>query len=88
VGIIKFFKIALKDINVRTFLFFAIVLGAAVGLTSYNFGALSRYKIPCLPFFTASLAIIYYYGTLKKERYRVESDLMLRKKAKESEPYL
>lgn len=39
-------------------LLFAIVYGFAVGVTSYNFGALVRYKIPAIPFFLAALFII------------------------------
>jgi hypothetical protein len=60
VGPFKFLKISFSNAEVRAFLLFSIMLGIAVGLTSYNFGALSRYKIPCLPFFASSLAIIYY----------------------------
>ena len=65
VGISKFFKIGIFDKNVGPFFLFVLLFGISVGLTSYNFGALSRYKIPALPFFTASLAIIYYLGYLK-----------------------
>jgi hypothetical protein len=68
VGIFKTLKIMLFDKNVRMFMLFAIVFGVAVGITSYNFGALSRYKIPSLPFFTASLAIIYHLGYLKPKK--------------------
>jgi hypothetical protein len=60
VGPFKFVKKCFSIPEVRAFLVFAIFLGVTVGLTSYNFGALSRYKIPCLPFFTSALAIIYY----------------------------
>jgi hypothetical protein len=67
VGFIRFFRIIFTDKHVRVFMLFSVVFGIAVGLTSYNFGALSRYKIPSLPFFTASLAIIYYLGYLKQE---------------------
>lgn len=65
IGPTKFFRTMLSNKEARAFMIFAIFLGVAVGLTSYNFGALSRYKIPCLPFFTASLAIIYYTGKRK-----------------------
>ena len=65
VGFFNFFRIIITDKNVRAFMLFAIVFGIAVGITSYNFGALSRYKIPSLPFFTAALSIIYYLGYLK-----------------------
>ncbi|MBI1286926.1 MAG: hypothetical protein GC178_05045 [Flavobacteriales bacterium] len=37
---------------------FAIFFSFAVGLTTSNFGALVRYKIPALPFFLASLYMI------------------------------
>jgi hypothetical protein len=40
-------------------LIFTLLFGFAVGFTSYNFGALARYKIPCLPFYGAFLAIIW-----------------------------
>jgi hypothetical protein len=39
-------------------LFFSIVFAFAVGFTSYNFGALVRYKIPCIPFYLAAIAMI------------------------------
>jgi len=66
VGFLKFLKITFSNADVRAFLLFSIFLGVAVGLTSYNFGALSRYKIPCLPFFTSALIILYHEGIKKK----------------------
>lgn len=66
VGVLKFFRICIFNPEVRAFMVFAITLGIAVGLTSYNFGALSRYKIPCLPFYTSALAIIYFQIKNKK----------------------
>ncbi len=62
VGLFRFFAIMFSNKEVRAFMIFSIFLGIAVGLTSYNFGALSRYKIPCLPFYTSSLAIIFHLG--------------------------
>lgn len=45
---------------------FAIIFAFAVGLTTANFGAMVRYKIPCIPFMVASLLILYnYYQTQK-----------------------
>ena len=41
-------------------LIFSIIFAFAVGVTTYNFGSLSRYKIPCLPFYTIALVLIYY----------------------------
>lgn len=37
---------------------FSIIYGAVVGLSSYNFGALSRYKMPAVLFFLLSLIVI------------------------------
>ncbi len=42
-------------------LFFSLFFAFAVGFSSYNFGALSRYKIPCLPFYVAALFMIQYH---------------------------
>ncbi len=41
---------------------FVILFSFSVGVTTYNFGALSRYRIPMLPFLTSVLIIIRYYG--------------------------
>ena len=38
---------------------FTLVFAFAVGFTSYNFGALVRYKIPCLPTFGLVLAVVW-----------------------------
>lgn len=58
------FKWISKDPNLIFFLTFSIIFAFAVGITSYNFGALSRYKVPCLPFYGALLAILMYKGKM------------------------
>ena len=40
-------------------LVFSLIFGFAVGFTAYNFGALVRYKIPCLPAVGIVLATLY-----------------------------
>lgn len=65
-GIFKTFQLISKDPNLLFFLIFSIIFGFAVGITSYNFGALSRYKIPCLPFYAAMLVILLYDKNQKK----------------------
>ncbi len=45
---------------------FAIVFAFAVGVSTYNFGTLSRYKIPLLPFYAMGLGFIYYYSKRDK----------------------
>lgn len=65
VGILKSIRLIISNSDVRAFMLFAVIFGVTVGLTSYNFGALSRYKIPGVPFYVGSIAIIYYLGYLK-----------------------
>jgi len=40
---------------------FSLLYGFVAGFTSYNFGALDRYKIPALPFFMLTLVIVNFY---------------------------
>jgi hypothetical protein len=47
---------------------FTIVLGIAVGITSFNYGALVRYKIPLVPFYIAFLVILEPTKAQKKKR--------------------
>jgi len=58
VGPIKVYRFISNDSFLLMCVVFAIFFGFAVGFSSYNFGALSRYKIPCIPFFVAALFII------------------------------
>ncbi len=48
-------------------LVYSIVFGFAVGFTSYNFGALARYKVPVMPFFVFLLLYFYYKNKIKTE---------------------
>lgn len=59
-GLFGFFKKIFSDPNLTFFLAFSLIFAFAVGVSSYNFGALSRYKIPCLPFYAALLIVLYY----------------------------
>lgn len=54
------FLIALKNKDVVFLLSYSLVFAFAAGITSYNFGTLSRYKIAMLPFFTMAMIIILY----------------------------
>ncbi|HUN02562.1 MAG TPA: hypothetical protein PLS00_06880, partial [Niabella sp.] len=48
------------DPNIQFCLIFTIVFAFAVGISTYNFGSLVRYKIPCLPFYALAVFLIYY----------------------------
>lgn len=39
---------------------FSLTFAFAVGVSTFNFGSLSRYKIPLLPFYVLALILIYY----------------------------
>ncbi len=58
VGPWRFYSIVSRDSFIVMCLVFALFFGFAVGFSAYNFGALSRYKIPCIPFYLAALFII------------------------------
>jgi len=67
-GIVRSFQIIKQDsfliFSTTFFLFFAF----AVGFTSYNFGALARYKIPCMPFFIFTLLFLYRHSLKEKKK--------------------
>jgi len=62
----KFFKYIFTNKEVFFMMIFAIVFGIMVGVSSYNFGALSRYKIPSVMFFILCLIIINYLAEKDK----------------------
>ena len=63
-------KKALSDPVLIMCLTFALSFGFAVGFTSYNFGALVRYKIPCLPFYALFLAVLRAHGQAATQQVR------------------
>jgi hypothetical protein len=60
IGPVKVWKTINKDPTIQFCLVFSLIFAFAVGISSYNFGALSRYKIPCLPFYALAIILIYY----------------------------
>jgi hypothetical protein len=60
IGVFRFFRRIFTDPNLSFFFIFTIVFSFAVGISTGNFGSLSRYKIPCMPFFAAMLMIVYH----------------------------
>jgi hypothetical protein len=58
VRVFSLFKYVFRN-HLLTFSFvFSLLFAYSVGLTTSNFGSLVRYKIPCIPFFIASLYLI------------------------------
>ena len=51
-------------------LVFATVFAFAVGVSTFNFGTLSRYKIPMMPYFLLMLGMVHFYW--KRDRNRRE----------------
>jgi len=58
VGPINFFSLIFKEPLLIFSFVFAIFFSFSVGLTTANFGALVRYKIPALPFYLSTLLIL------------------------------
>ena len=59
-GPLKIWEAITEDPNIQFCLIFSIIFAFSVGLTSANFGSLSRYRIPALPLYGLALVLIYY----------------------------
>lgn len=53
-------------------LVFSLVFAFAVGVSTYNFGTLSRYKIPLIPFYLLGIGLIYYHSNNDKKLRALE----------------
>lgn len=53
-------NIIFKDHIIMFCIPFVLIIALAVGMTSFNYGALVRYKLPLVPFFAALIAITRY----------------------------
>lgn len=67
-GFFRFWRIGFSHPFVLACLFFSISFAAAIGITTYNFGSLARYKIPMIPFFLVGLFIIRSYAKRDKAK--------------------
>ena len=54
-------------------LLFAIPFAFAVGVSTFNFGSLVRYKIPMLPFLTVALGLIIHYSNSFRNKNEFDS---------------
>ena len=68
-GIKKFFSVPFSDPRILMCFVFSFAFAAAIGAATANFGALSRYKIPCMPFYLIMLMLMYYKTNLKYPRW-------------------
>ncbi len=58
-GVKKFFTLCFSEPRILMCFVFAIIFAVAVGISSANFGALSRYKIPCMPFYMIMMLLLF-----------------------------
>lgn len=68
VGLKRSWTTISKNPTIQFCLTFSIIFAFAVGVTSYNFGALSRYKIPALPFYALAMILIYYQSGIARSK--------------------
>ncbi len=68
VGIANTLKLILQNNLLLFCLVFSIFFAFAVGFSSYNFGALVRYKTPCMGFYLSFLFILNYETKLLKNK--------------------
>lgn len=64
-GFFNFFRKAIASPIFLMCLVFSLIFAAAVGMSATNFGSISRYKIPCLPFYLTMILILYRQAGLK-----------------------
>jgi hypothetical protein len=60
------FRLVRNDLFARLSLYYSIILGIIIGLNTFNFGTLIRYKIPVVPFALLFVLLLYYYTPPKK----------------------
>ncbi len=63
-GLKRFFTIPFNDPRILMCFVFSFSFAAAIGTATANFGALSRYKIPCMPFYLIMVLLMYRKDTL------------------------
>lgn len=58
IGVKKFFNLGFSDPVIVFCMVYSLLFAGIIGITTTNFGALVRYKIPCIPFYLFMLFII------------------------------
>jgi hypothetical protein len=62
VGIFRFLKYIFTDSDVFLCIVFALLFGGLVGISTLNFGTLTRYRIPVIPFYLFGILLILHKG--------------------------
>jgi uncharacterized metal-binding protein len=70
-GIFQFYKIISENPVIFFSILYAIIFSFAVGLSTSNFGALVRYKIPSTPFFLSGILMIWKENQLITEKIKL-----------------
>ncbi len=71
----NFFAIISKNPILLFCIIYSILFAYMIGLTTSNFGALVRFKIPLLPFYVSALFMIYYISRQKDTRLVLEEKM-------------
>jgi hypothetical protein len=66
-----FFKLLREDKFARYVFVYTIILSAIIGLTTFNFGTLIRYKVPGVPFFWLFIFMLFYYTPSLQDKKKV-----------------
>lgn len=64
---------AFRDPRVIFCLVFSVTFAFAVGVSTFNFGTLARYKIPMLPFYVLAMVFILHYSSKDRKLETLES---------------
>jgi hypothetical protein len=69
IGFRRFFSIAFSDPAIVFCMVFSVLFGGMVGISTNNFGALVRYRIPVLPFYLIMVFVVMHKSGLFSPRY-------------------
>jgi len=70
IGVFKFFRYISKEPILFFSVVFSLIFAFSVGVTTANFGAMVRYKIPAIPFYLSSLLILNHFYRIRKMGFK------------------
>ena len=74
ISVFKFFNILRNEPFLMFCFIFSMIFAYAVGMSSYNFGALVRYKIPCMVFYLLTIFACEQIGMSQKKAAQQKMD--------------